>query len=57
MLASHIYKLVGLCVLPGDVEYSVHEDQNSRDDNLCKSDAQVSIYLKLTLIKLNPAVL
>ena len=57
MLASHIYKLVGLCVLTGDVEYSVHEDQNSRDDNLCKSDAQVSIYLKLTLIKLNPAVL
>ena len=36
----------------GDVEYSAH---SSRDDNLCKSDAQVNIYLKL-LIKSNPVV-
>ena len=34
------------------VDYSVH---NSRDDNLCKSDAQVDIYLKL-VIKSNPVV-
>ena len=26
-----------------DVEYSVHKGQNERDDNLCKSDAQVDI--------------
>ena len=30
--------------------------QNSKDDNSCKSDVQVSIYLKLLLINLNPAV-
>ena len=35
-----------------DVEYSVH---NSRDGNLCKSDAQVDVYAKL-LIKSNPVV-
>ena len=35
-----------------DVEYSAH---SSRDDNSCKSDAQVNIYLKL-LIKTNPVV-
>ena len=28
--------------------------QNSRYDNLCKSDVQLNIYLKLLLIKLNP---
>ena len=39
-----------------DAEYSVHKGQNSLDENLCKSDAQVDIYLKLLLIKLNPAV-
>ena len=39
-----------------DVEYSVHNGQNSQDDNLRKSDVQVGIYLKLLLIKLNPAV-
>ena len=39
-------------VLTRDVEYSVH---NSRDDKLCKSDAQVDIYLKL-LTKSNPVV-
>ena len=32
------------------------KSQNSRDDNLFKSDVQVDIYLKLLLIKLNPAV-
>ena len=32
------------------------EDQNSRRDNLCKSDVQVDIYLNLLLIKLNPVV-
>ena len=30
--------------------------QNSRYDNLCKSDVQLNIYLKLMLIKLNPVV-
>ena len=30
--------------------------QNSRDDNLCESDVQVDIYLKLLLIKSNPIV-
>ena len=40
------------CVLTHDVDYSVH---NSRDDNLCKSDAQVDIYLKL-VIKSNPVI-
>ena len=40
-----------------DVEYSVHKYQNSRDDNLCKSDVQVGIYLKSLLIKLKPAIL
>ena len=39
-----------------DVEHSVHKGQNSWDNNLCKSDVQVGIYLKLLLIKLNPAV-
>ena len=39
-----------------EVEYSVHKGQNSRDDNLCKSDAQVDIYLKLLLIKSNPVI-
>ena len=39
-----------------DVEYSVHKDQNSRDDNLCKSDVQVGIYLKSLLIKSKPAI-
>ena len=34
--------------LTRDVEYSVY--QNSLDDNLCKSDMQVDIYLKLLLI-------
>ena len=37
-----------------DVEYSVHKGQNSLDNNLCKSDMQVDIYLKLLLIKSNP---
>ena len=32
------------------------KSQNSRDDNLFKSDVQVDIHLKLLLIKLNPAV-
>ena len=44
------------CVLTRDVEYSLHKRQNSRDDNLCKNDVQVGIYLKLLLIKLNFAV-
>ena len=35
----------------------MYEAQNSRDDNLCKSDVQVGIYLKFLLIKLKPAVL
>ena len=39
-----------------DLEYCVHKSQNSRDDNLCKSDVQVGIYLKVLLINLNPAV-
>ena len=43
-------------VLTCDVEYSTHEDQNSLDDNLCKSDVQVDICLKLLLIKSNPVV-
>ena len=30
--------------------------QNSRDDNLCKNDAQVGIYLKSLLIKSNPVI-
>ena len=34
----------------------MHNGQNSQDDNLRKSDVQVGIYLKLLLIKLNPAV-
>ena len=34
----------------------MHKGQNSLDDNLCKSDVQVDICLKLLLIKLNPAV-
>ena len=38
--------------MKGDVGYSVH---NSRDDSLCKTDAQVDIYLKL-LIKSNPVI-
>ena len=38
------------------VEYSVHKGQKSWDDNLCKSDVQVNIYLKLLFIKLNPLV-
>ena len=38
------------------ITYFVHKDQNSRDDNLCKSNVQVDIYLKLLLIKLHPAV-
>ena len=46
-----IYKVAPLTrnrVLTPDVEYSVHKGQNSRDDNLCKSDnVQVVIYLKL----------
>ena len=37
-----------------DVEYSVHKGQNLLDDNLCKTDGQVDIYLKLLLIKSNP---
>ena len=36
--------------------YSVRKGQNSVDDNLCKSDVQVDIYLKLLLIKSNPVV-
>ena len=43
-------------VLTRDVGYSVHKGQNSLDDNLCKSDVQVDIYLKLLLIKLNPVI-
>ena len=39
-----------------DIEYSVRKGQNSRDDSLCKSDAQVDIYLKLLLIKSNPVI-
>ena len=39
-----------------DVEYSVRKGQNYQDDNLCKSDVQVDIYLKLLLIKSNPVV-
>ena len=39
-----------------EVEYSVHKGQNSRDDNLCKSGAQMDIYLKLLLIKSNPVI-
>ena len=39
-----------------DVEYSVRKGQDYQDDNLCKSDAQVDIYLKLLLIKSNPVV-
>ena len=45
-----------MCSDTRDAEYSVHKGQNSLDENLCKSDAQVDIYLKLLLIKLNPAV-
>ena len=37
--------------------YYVHKGQNSRNDNLCKGDAQVDIYMKLLLIKSNPVVL
>ena len=44
---------ISLC-FDSDVEYSVHKGQNSRDDNLCKSDVQVDINLKLPLIKSNP---
>ena len=53
----NIYKLVrpwNKIVLTRDVEYSVHKGQ--RGDNLCKNDAQVDIYLKLSLIKSNPLV-
>ena len=39
-----------------DVEYSVSKGQNYQDDNLCKSDVQMDIYLKLLLIKSNPVV-
>ena len=39
-----------------DVEYSMHKGQNSLDGNLCKSDMQVDIYLKLLFIKSNPVV-
>ena len=39
-----------------DVEYSVRNGQNYQDDNLCKSDVQVDIYLKLRLIKSSPVV-
>ena len=42
---------IRLCL--GDAECSVCKGQNSRDDNLCKSDGQVDIYLKLLLIKLD----
>ena len=42
--------------MTSDVEYSVHKGKNSGYDNLCKSDVQMVIYLKLLLIKLNPAV-
>ena len=38
------------------VECSVNKGQNSLDDNLCKSDVQVDIYVKLLSIKLNPTV-
>ena len=38
------------------VEYSVHIGQNSLDENLCKSDVQVDVYLKLLLIKSNTVV-
>ena len=34
----------------------MHKCQNSLDDNLCKSDVQVDIYLKLLMIKSNPVV-
>ena len=34
----------------------MHKDQNSVDDDLCESDVQVDIYLKLLLIKSNPVV-
>ena len=44
---------VRLCL---DVEYPVHKGQNLLDNNLCKSNAQVDIYLKLLLIKVNPVV-
>ena len=39
-----------------EMKYSVHKGQNSGDENLCKSDVQVDIYLKLLLIKSNPVV-
>ena len=45
-----------MCSNTRDAEYSVHKGQNSLDENLCKSDAQVDIHQKLLLIKLNPAV-
>ena len=34
----------------------MHKGQNSQDDNLCKSDVEVDIYLKLLLTKSNPFV-
>ena len=39
-----------------EMKYSVHKGHNSGDDNLCKSDVQVDIYLTLLLIKSNPVV-
>ena len=36
-----------------DAEYKV---QNSRDENSCKSNVRVDIYLKLLLVKSNPVV-
>ena len=48
--SSHFLHLTSInwlvFVLTPDVEYSVHKAQNSRDDNFCKSDVQVGIYLK-----------
>ena len=52
--SPHFLHLISINCL--DVEYSVHECQNPRDDNLFKSDVQVGIYLKLLLIKLKLAV-
>ena len=37
-----------------DIEYSVHKGQNSKDDNLCKNDVQLGIYLKLLINPLMP---
>ena len=44
------------CALTCDAENSKHKSQNSLDDNLCKSDVEVDIYIKLLLIKSNPVV-